>query len=195
MSHFNLSYVAFDTQITTAFDEPTYGSLVLSKPVGHGREPAPVSPTDEAPFRILSGSVKAAYATHRGLVDGEDELVVSPGIKSGNTGALVILLVCEERRYSGSENDTGYDRYEILLEFDEAHLPVRALECWKLDEFEDARSAHDKRAYVALSTSLDHLHLDRRLPNFATGIRVDDFIEIIRYYTTLILNVDEARDM
>lgn len=33
------------------------------------------------------------------------------------------------------------------------------------------------------------------ISDIATGIRVDDFIEIIRYYTTLILNVDEDRDM
>lgn len=92
ISHFNLSYVAFDKRITTELDEPTYGSLILSRPEGHGREPAPVSPTADAPFRVLSGSVKAAYAMHRGLDAGANGLVVSPGMKSGNTGASVTPL-------------------------------------------------------------------------------------------------------
>lgn len=92
ISHFNLSYTAFDTQITTELDEPTYGSLILSRPVGRGREPAPVSPTDDAPFRVLSGSVKAAYAMHRGLDAEAGGLVVSPGMKSGNTGASAAPL-------------------------------------------------------------------------------------------------------
>lgn len=92
ISHFNLSYVAFDKRITTELDEPTYGSLILSRPEGRGREPAPVSPTDDAPFRVLSGSVKAAYAMHRGLDAGANGLVVSPGMKSGNTGASATPL-------------------------------------------------------------------------------------------------------
>lgn len=29
----------------------------------------------------------------------------------------------------------------------------------------------------------------------ATDIEADDFLEIIRFFTTLILNVDEARDI
>lgn len=87
---FNLSFTAFGSLISEA-DVPAYGTLALT---GGGIDPAPVSPIDAGPFKVLSGSIRAAYNTHRGIEDGgpEDELVVSPGITTGNTGAFKVFL-------------------------------------------------------------------------------------------------------
>lgn len=85
--NFNLSYTAFGSLVSEA-DVPAYGTLILS---GTGLDPAPVSPSDEEPYKVLSGSIRAAYDVHRGIgLEGgeEDELIVSPGIMTGNTGAF-----------------------------------------------------------------------------------------------------------
>ncbi len=83
---FNLSYTAFGSAISTK-DGPTAGALTLTEAWGTALEPAPVTPTDEdsAPWRLLSGTIKATFNAHRGL-DGENNIFVSPGIMSGNTG-------------------------------------------------------------------------------------------------------------
>lgn len=52
-----------------------------------GLEPAPITPVDEHPYELLSGTIKATYNKHRGrALRGEDEIVIAPGIMSGNTG-------------------------------------------------------------------------------------------------------------
>ena len=83
---FNLTYTAFGSAISTN-DGPTAGTLTLTEAWGTPLEPAPVTPTDEdsAPWRLLSGTIKATFNAHRGL-DGENNIFVSPGIMSGNTG-------------------------------------------------------------------------------------------------------------
>jgi len=83
---FNLSYVAFGATITDP-TAPAYGHLNLSDAFGgKGLEPAPVTPIDNAaPFELLSGTIKATFNSHRGI-DGNDTIIISPGITSGNTG-------------------------------------------------------------------------------------------------------------
>lgn len=84
---FNLTYTAFGSDIND-HKYPAYGTLTLSMPFGEiGLEPAPVTPTDgdAAPYRLLSGTIKATFNSHRG-VSGDDNIIVSPGIMSGNTG-------------------------------------------------------------------------------------------------------------
>jgi Gly-Xaa carboxypeptidase len=90
-SNFNLSYTAFGAHISDA-NAPSYGTLTLSDAFGNGLEPAPVTPSgaDAAPFQLLSGTIKATYNSHRDT-PGSDEIVVSPGIMSGNTGGLLII--------------------------------------------------------------------------------------------------------
>ena len=82
---FNLTYTAFGAAISE--DGPAAGSLVLSEAWRTGLEPAPVTPSDadSAPWRLFSGTIKATYNAHRDL-DGPNNIFVSPGIMSGNTG-------------------------------------------------------------------------------------------------------------
>jgi Gly-Xaa carboxypeptidase len=89
---FNLSYTAFGARITDA-DAPAFGILTLSEAYTPGLEPAALSPTghDAVPYQLLSGTIKAAYNSHRG-VSGDDSILISPGIMSGNTGQLYHVL-------------------------------------------------------------------------------------------------------
>lgn len=79
---FNLSYNAFGEDITDSGH--AYGKLALSDAFHAGLQPAPITPTgeDAAAYQLLSGTIKATYDAHRG----GDEVIVSPGIMSGNTG-------------------------------------------------------------------------------------------------------------
>jgi hypothetical protein len=83
---FNLTYTAFGSSISTG-DGPTAGTLTLTDEWDTALEPAPITPTGEgsAPWQLLSGTIKAAFNAHRGL-DGDDNIFVSPGIMTGNTG-------------------------------------------------------------------------------------------------------------
>ena len=84
---FNLSYTSFGKQISGA-NAPAYGSLTLSDAWGASLEPAPITPSsgdDAEPFKLLAGTIKTVYRTHRN-VTGDETVVVSPGIMSGNTG-------------------------------------------------------------------------------------------------------------
>ncbi|EIM87292.1 carboxypeptidase S [Stereum hirsutum FP-91666 SS1] len=140
---FNLSYVAFGNPVTPR-GEHAYGTLTLS--TSSTLEPAPITPSDGAPYRILSGSVKATYDSHRN-VEGSDGLVVSPGIMTGNT-------------------DTKY--------------------YWGLTEH-IFRYGH----WNAGNTTL----LGHGVHTVNENIRVIDLIEIVKYYTTFLLNVDEATSL
>ena len=84
----NLSYTAFDVNMDGDLMAPDRGTVTLSTAFENGLEPAPITPTggDAAgPYRLLSGSIKAAYNSHRGIT-GNDHIIVSPGMMSGNTG-------------------------------------------------------------------------------------------------------------
>lgn len=141
---FNLSYTAFGARITES-DAPAFGTLTLSEAYTHGLEPAPVSPTgrDAVPYQLLSGTIRAAYNSHRGLSD-DDSLIISPGIMSGNT-------------------DTRY--------------------YWKLTEH-IFRYGHTDGARGGSIISGVH--------TVNEAIKISNFVEMIRFFTTLILNVDES---
>ncbi|KIK37885.1 hypothetical protein CY34DRAFT_15390 [Suillus luteus UH-Slu-Lm8-n1] len=143
-SQFNLSYTAFGARITDA-DAPAFGTLTLSEAYTHGLEPAPVSPTghDAVPYQLLSGTIRAAYNSHRGLSN-DDSLIISPGIMSGNT-------------------DTRY--------------------YWKLTEH-IFRYGHTDGARGGSIISGVH--------TVNEAIKISNFVEMIRFFTTLILNVDES---
>lgn len=84
----NLSYIAFGVDMDVDTNGPSRGTVTLSKAFDQdGLEPAPITPTegDAVPYQLLSGSIKAAYNSHRG-VSGDDHIIVSPGMMSGNTG-------------------------------------------------------------------------------------------------------------
>lgn len=82
-SEFNLSFNAFGVRQSDK-DAPAYGTLTLTSAFNDGLEPAPLTPTDGSPYYLLSGTIKAVYNSHR-LLTG-DNIVVAPGIMSGNTG-------------------------------------------------------------------------------------------------------------
>lgn len=84
---FNLSFQAFGNEVHTGVG-PKYGSLILSDPWASALEPAPVTPTDKtsAPFQLLSGTVKAAFDEYRRGDGGTEDIIIAPGIMSGNTG-------------------------------------------------------------------------------------------------------------
>jgi len=84
-TQFNLSYTAFGVSQSDE-DVPAYGTLALSEPFHPGLEPAPVTPVDEEPYQLMSGTIKAAYNAHRSLEG--DNINVAPSIMSANTGKL-----------------------------------------------------------------------------------------------------------
>ena len=87
---FNLTYTAFG-QLLSDTGAPAYGSLTLSDAWGAALEPAPITPSageDAGAFRLLAGTIKTVYRVHRNVTD-DETVIVSPGIMSGNTGALV----------------------------------------------------------------------------------------------------------
>ena len=99
---FNLTYTAFGSEISTE-DGPTAGTLTLTEAWGTQRPPlvpAPLTPfgEDSAPWLLLSGTIKATFNAHRGL-DGADNIFVSPGITTGNTGGYTspVCLSSEQR--------------------------------------------------------------------------------------------------
>ncbi|EIM87284.1 carboxypeptidase S [Stereum hirsutum FP-91666 SS1] len=143
---FNLSFTAFGSLVSEA-DVPAYGNLALT---GGGIDPAPVSPIDAEPFKVLSGSIRAAYNTHRGIEDGgpKDELVVSPGITTGNT---------DTRHYWGLTRHI----------FRYAHM-------------------YNGNATAGIRTGVHTTN---------EAVRAVDFVESIRYYTALIMNLNEAADL
>lgn len=129
-ARFNLSLTAFGESITPA-DTPAYGTVTLSDAWGNQLAPAPVTPTgpDAVPYKVLSGTIKATFDSHRaagfGLTDGQEieneTIVVSPGIMTGNTGTVFAF----PGGLSDGLKDVGFDRYALLLEVDASYLPVQ----------------------------------------------------------------------
>ncbi|KAF5392274.1 hypothetical protein D9757_001555 [Collybiopsis confluens] len=122
------------------------GHINLSLAFGHQLEPAPRTPTsgkESAPWDFLSGTIKATYNSHRGL-EGADNIVVSPGMPTGNT-------------------DTKY--------------------YWNLTRH-IFRYNHKNSAYGSGIASGIHT-VNENIP-------LDHYVEIIRFFGTLVLNADEA---
>lgn len=90
---FNLTYTAFDKQVSSE-GAPSSGSLTLSAAFTTPLEPAPVTPTtlDSAPWRVLSGTIKTTFNAQRGI-KGADNIIVAPGMGTGNTGTFAFSLV------------------------------------------------------------------------------------------------------
>jgi Gly-Xaa carboxypeptidase len=107
---FNLTYTAFGSAISAEAGTAA-GILTLTDAWGTALEPAPVTPTseDSVPWQLLSGTIKATFNAHRGL-EGEDNIFVSPGIMTGNTGRCSCLACCKREvdAYGPRSTDTRY---------------------------------------------------------------------------------------
>jgi len=140
-SEFNLSLTAFGQGISQR-DGPAYGSLILSEAFNSSLEPAPITPTghNAAPYRLLSGTIKATYETGR-FNDNEGQLAIAPFMGGGNT-------------------DTQF--------------------YWNL-------TRHIFR--------YNHVMADSELGGVHTvneAMDVNALVEMIRFFVTLVLNVDES---
>ncbi|KAG6910025.1 hypothetical protein DXG01_013749 [Tephrocybe rancida] len=144
---FNLTYTSFGKQLS-AEGAASAGTLTLSDAFGNALEPAPVTPTsaDAIPWNLLSGTIKATYNSHRSL-SGADEIVVSPGMSSGNT-------------------DTRY--YWDLTK----HI-------FRYNHRNGGKKANRLSGVHTVNENLE----------------IDAFVEIIRFFATLILNTDEATNL
>lgn len=117
-SEFNLSFTAFGRDIN-AYDGPAYGALIISEAFNSSLEPAPITPTgpDAAPYRILSGTIKATYETGRHNDNG-GQLTVAPFMGGGNTGNGLLVVSSQHILIEWSR------RYSVLLEPDTAYLSI-----------------------------------------------------------------------
>ncbi len=115
---FNLSYTAFGSAVSTE-DGPMVGTLTLTEAWGTPLEPAPITLVgeDSAVWQLLSGTIKATFNAHRGIY-GADNVFVSPGISTGNTGRCT-PPVCRRGKFD------NVNRYEVLLEPLAPHYPVQ----------------------------------------------------------------------
>ncbi|KAJ6572285.1 carboxypeptidase S [Mycena capillaripes] len=145
-ARFNLSVTAYGELLTPAAEAAAaYGTLELSAP--QILEPAPVAPSDAAPFRLLAGTIRATFHAARagaGVNGGEKEkeIFVSPGMMSGNT----------DTRFN-------WDLSKHIFRYGHGNMVGGGL--------------------GGIHTVNEH-------------IRADSFVEMITFFTTLILNADEA---
>ncbi|KAJ7583273.1 hypothetical protein C8J56DRAFT_1055032 [Mycena floridula] len=154
--NFNLSYTAFGTSISEE-GVPAFGSLTISDAWGTALEPAPKSPTkgsEAAPFKLLSGTIKATYNAHRGL-DGENIIVGLGGHSTGNT-------------------DTRY--------------------YWKLSRH-IFRYNHKNSGEGSDADLKEDNGIGNGVHTVNESMSVDAFLEVIRFFTTLILNADESTSL
>ena len=156
---FDLSYNAFGQNLVSG----SSGSLVLTDAWGTALEPAPVSPTDEAPYKLLSGTIRATYETRPG-VEQEREIKIAPGIMTGNTDTRYYWSLTKHifRYNHHGEQLTGSDG-----------IPS------------GVHTVNERKSFCLILSSLVTLFL------FPTDIRVDDFVEMIRFFVTFILNTNE----
>lgn len=79
-TRFNLTFSAFGVNIS----EGNKGHITLS--TQHPLDSAPLTPVEGAAYKVLSGTIKAAFNAHRSFTGNDSEIVVIPGVPSANTG-------------------------------------------------------------------------------------------------------------
>lgn len=186
---FNLTYTAFGSAISTQYG-PAAGTLKLSEAWGTELEPAPVTPSDEgsAPWRLFSGTIKATFNAHRGL-DGPNNIFVSPGIMSGNTGEctrpVCVQLKLDDVWATGvcpqTRGITGTSR--ATLSGTTTKTEGTAAHC---------QTIYIQSTSVCLDSSSD---FGRQMLIGLADMPANSFVEMIRFFTTLILNADESREI
>jgi hypothetical protein len=181
---FNLTYTAFGSAISTQ-DGPAAGTLKLSEAWGTDLEPAPVTPSDEdsAPWRLFSGTIKATFNAHRDL-DGPNNIFVSPGIMSGNTGG------CPVRVQNKLDNVGRCPQIRGITGTSRATLSGTTTKT-------GGRVAHCQITYIpSTSVCLDSSsEFGLQMLIGLADMPANNFVEMIRFFTTLILNADESREI
>ncbi|KAJ7154546.1 carboxypeptidase S [Mycena filopes] len=139
---FNLSLTANGELLTPVAD--AYGSLSFT--TRQELEPAPVTPADAPPFRLLAGTIRATFQTaRRDVREGRKDVVVAPAMGPGNSDTRFVWKLSEHILHYNHDNmvdDVGAD-------------------------------------FGGVHTVNEH-------------VRADAFLEMILFFTTLILNADEA---
>lgn len=83
-AQYNLSLNSFGQDV---YSSPTraasIANVTLSVAYNSALEPAPVTPTDTEAWRLLSGTIRAAYEDVHGSAK---DVVVTPSMPGGNTG-------------------------------------------------------------------------------------------------------------
>ncbi|KZS94485.1 carboxypeptidase S, partial [Sistotremastrum niveocremeum HHB9708] len=142
-SKFNLSVTAFGENITDA-SVPSYGSLTLTDAFDGQLEPAPITPTDSASYRLLSGTILATHKASSAYKNLGREMVIAPGMMTGNTDTKFYWDITRNiYRYGHSDATAAYAGIHTINE-----------------------------AYKASA-----------------------LVEQVRFFTTLILNADEAPEL
>jgi Gly-Xaa carboxypeptidase len=177
---FNLSLTSFGEVITDP-SVPYYGSIVLSGGSwGNRLEPAPTSPyKGSVSFDIFSGTIKSVYNTHRGL-EGDDNIKVYPSYMSGNTGRTPTDL-----------------KYSL-----NSRASIDTKHCWKLSE-NIYRYNHQNglggrgmgNIHTVDESKLAALRTILELTAEILGMSVDSLLEMVEFFTTLILNADEVDNL
>jgi len=183
---FNLTYTAFGSAFSTE-DGPTAGTLTLTEAWGTPLEPAPITPfgEDSAPWQLLSGTIKATFNAHRGL-DGADNIFVSPGIATGNTSGCTALLFSVIK----AEVDN-------LIKQIRGTIGTSRVTLSGTTTMVEERASERRKAYIP-STSVclevpSRVWIPRRSLISLPDMPADSFVEMIRFFTTLVLNADESR--
>lgn len=101
----NLKFVSFGKNISSSChssssleDATTVGTLEISDAFESALEPAPISPTDSAAYKLLSGTVLETYRSskvnfNKGKGKGKNgegekkKMIVAPSVTGGNTGS------------------------------------------------------------------------------------------------------------
>lgn len=97
---YNLALEAFGSNITETLSDSPAGTIRLSDPWGKWLDPAPVTPTDAAPYKLLSGTIRQTWNTGRGKASGEP-IYVAPSMMGGAfslTSLLTSIIDSHTRR-------------------------------------------------------------------------------------------------
>ena len=135
---------------------------------------------DAEPFTILSGTISATYSSHRRQTATKEEVIVAPGILGGNTGEhwspLGITAPHDPQLNMYSQTLVLTGTYPAQSSGITIMAPAQSLACIQ-----------------SMNVSLLTIPCTfAGVDGFMIDILVSDFLEMIRFFAMLILNVDES---